>query len=355
MCGYSGTHEHMLMSHAKPVFFPLDKPCGRDYSAAQADNNSLPLPATIHSRHTMFSVSKAGFSRAGLEPPTLIGISAILMWSATIGLYRNISEIFGPVGGSALIFTVAGIVATLHGGVASFRGHSRKYLLMGGAMFLTYEIALALAVGFAQNRTQSMEVGMINYLWPSFTIALAVLVRDAKADLLLIPGILLCLIGIVWVSSGGNGISMDVLSHNIASNPAPYFLALVAAITWPVYTVSTRKMSKGRSAVPAFLLLTAAFLWGYYAVSEQPPLRFDLDGAAMVVTFGLLTTMAYSAWTYGISHGKLTLLATASYFTPLLSALLSCILLNMVPGMNFWIGAVLVTAGSLVCWHASSN
>lgn len=303
----------------------------------------------------MFGVSRASFSRAGLEPPTLIGISAILMWSATIGLYRNISEIFGAIGGSALIFTVGGIVASIHGGPSSFRRHSRKYLLLGGLMFVTYEIALALAVGFALDRTQSMEVGMINYLWPSFTIALAVLVKDAKADLLLVPGILLCLLGIVWVSSGGDGISIEMLSRNISSNPAPYCLALVAAVTWPVYTVSTRRMSSGRSAVPLFMLLTAGCLWGYYAVSDEPPLRFDADGAAMVLTFGILTTMAYSAWTYGISHGNLTLLATASYFTPLLSVLLSSLLLSMVPGMNFWIGALLVTSGSLVCWYASSH
>ncbi|MCX5568788.1 aromatic amino acid DMT transporter YddG [Kaistia nematophila] len=300
----------------------------------------------------MLGVSVAGFPRARIEPPTLIGISAVLMWSATIGLYRNISETFGAVGGSALIFTFSGIVATLYGGRAAFRGHSRLYLLVGGAMFVTYEIALALAVGLAQDRTQTVEVGMINYLWPCFTIALAVMVGQARADLLLVPGVMLSLAGVLLASSG-SGFSLHSMLDNVAGNPLPYFLALVAAITWPLYTIFTRRLSGGKSAVPPFLLMTAALLWVYYFASNQPPLHFDLRGLTMTLLFGVLTTLAYSAWTHGVSHGNLTLMATASYFTPLLSVMLSSILLNMMPGMNFWGGALLVTGGSLVCWFAS--
>lgn len=301
----------------------------------------------------MLGVSVAGFPRARIEPPTLIGISAVLMWSATVGLYRNISEIFGAVGGSALIFTFSGIVATLYGGRGAFRGHSRRYLLVGGAMFVTYEIALALAIGLAQDRSQTIEVGMINYLWPCFTIALAVWVGEARADLLLVPGVILCLAGVFLASSGGGAVSLPAMLDNIAGNPAPYLLAFVAAVTWPLYTVFTRRMSGGKSAVPPFLLLTAALLWVYYFATEQPPLHFDLRGLSMALVFGVLTTLAYSAWTYGVSHGNLTLLATASYFTPLLSVMLSSLLLDMLPGLNFWGGALLVTGGSLVCWVAS--
>lgn len=301
----------------------------------------------------MFGVAAAGFSRARIEPPTFIGMSAILMWSATIGLYRNIAEIFGPVAGSALIFTVSGIVASIHGGRKAFHGHSRRYLLLGGGMFVTYEICLALAVGLAADRSQSIEVGMINYLWPCFTVALAVIVGSARADWLLIPGIALCLFGVYWATAGGAASSGNGFIANILDNPLPYLMAFVAAVTWPVYTVSTRAMSGGRSAVAPFLLLTAILLWGLYGLSDEPALRFDLKGTLMVLTFGILTTLAYSAWTLGVTHGNLTVLATASYFTPILSLLLSSLLLDLIPAMNFWLGALLVTAGSLVCWLAS--
>jgi hypothetical protein len=32
---------------------------------------------------------------------TLIGLMAILLWSAIVGLIKNVSEGFGPVGGAA--------------------------------------------------------------------------------------------------------------------------------------------------------------------------------------------------------------------------------------------------------------
>jgi hypothetical protein len=39
-------------------------------------------------------------------------------------------------------------------------------------LFVTYEICLALALGYAATRHQAIEVGMVNYLWPSLTICL---------------------------------------------------------------------------------------------------------------------------------------------------------------------------------------
>lgn len=303
----------------------------------------------------MTEVTSASQRPRALDTPTLIGISAVLMWSGTIGLYRQVSEIFGPISGAALIFTVSGLIAVLHSGRAGFRGHSPRYLLWGGAMFVTYEIALALAVGFAQDRSQSVEVGLVNHLWPCLTIALAVTLGEAKASVVIIPGVLLCLFGVVWASAGGENFSPQRMMSNIAGNPVAYALALLAALTWPFYTIFTRRMAKGRSAVPLFLLLTALPLWLHYAISDEPALQFHLGGAVMVAVMGLLTTLAYTAWTYGVARGNLTVVASASYFSPLLSVLLSSFLLQMSLGRNFWLGALAVTLGSLLCWYAARD
>lgn len=49
----------------------------------------------------------------------------------------------------------------------------------------------------------------------------------------------------------------------------------------------------------------------------------------------------------------MTLLATASYFTPVLSAVFAALVLNTALTANFWQGVVMVTAGSLICWRAT--
>ena len=38
-----------------------------------------------------------------LSRATLIGFTAILLWSTTVGLLRSVSEAFGATGGAALI------------------------------------------------------------------------------------------------------------------------------------------------------------------------------------------------------------------------------------------------------------
>ncbi|MDI8978044.1 hypothetical protein MJN47_30105, partial [Salmonella enterica subsp. enterica serovar Lubbock] len=40
---------------------------------------------------------------------------------------------------------------------------------------LWHEICLALSLGYAATRHQAIEVGMVNYLWPSLTILFAIL------------------------------------------------------------------------------------------------------------------------------------------------------------------------------------
>ncbi|CDL08998.1 Permease of the drug/metabolite transporter (DMT) superfamily [Klebsiella pneumoniae IS43] len=57
--------------------------------------------------------------------------------------------------------------------------------------------------------------------------------------------------------------------------------------------------------------------------------------------------------TLGILHGNVSLLAAASYFTPVLSSALAAILLSATLSWSFWQGAGMVCLGSLLCWYAT--
>ena len=63
--------------------------------------------------------------------------------------------------------------------------------------------------------------------------------------------------------------------------------------------------------------------------------------------------LAYAAWNVGILHGNVSLLAAASYFTPVLSSALAAILLSATLSWPFWQGAGMVCLGSLLCWYAA--
>lgn len=285
-----------------------------------------------------------------IHKATLIGMMAVLMWSTTIGLFRSISEIFGPIGGAASIFSVAACFACLLFGLPKPRDFSRSYLCIGGALFVGYEISLALSLGFALNRDQALELGMINYLWPSLTILLAVIAGQQRGSWLLLPAICLCFAGIFQVMKGDNAWSIELFRNNILSNPLAYTMAFAAAFLWAIYSVFTRRFGSGKNAVPLFLMVTASTLWIKYALSSEPALVFNLAGVVQVLLLGVLMATAYTCWNHGIQHGNITLLAAASYFTPIFAAALACVWLGINPGIGFLYGVLMVTTGSLICW-----
>lgn len=284
---------------------------------------------------------------------TLAGLLAILLWSTSVGLLRSLTEALGPIGGAAMIYSTCTLCLVLFSGVPTLRGFSKGYLFGGGLVFVCYEIFLSLSIGFADNRVQAMEMGMINYLWPSLTLLFAVFFNQQKSSIGLWVGIALALVGIVWMMKGESPWSPVVMWHNILTNPLAYSLAFAAAISWALYCNITKRLGQGKSGNTLFFLVVSAVLWVKYAFSATPPMAFSLVTALELLFMGASTAVAYSAWNTGIQRGNMTLLATASYFTPVLSTLLAALWLRTVPDLAFWQGVVMITLGSLVCWWAT--
>lgn len=284
---------------------------------------------------------------------TLYGIVAILLWSTIVGLIRNISEYFGAVGGAALIYTTGTVFLILILGVPKLSLFPKRYLFWGAILFVTYEVCLSLALGFATDRTQAIELGMVNYLWPSFTLALAVIVNKQRFSILLIIGLLCSFSGLVWVVSGDNPLTIEGLWQNIQSNPLSYILAFSGAILWAFYSNLTRLISGGNNGIVPFFLLTSLALWGQYLFSTPVEWIINIKSITLLLITGAAIGLANAAWTIGMIRGNVTLLATLSYFTPVISTAFSSILLSTALSFSFWQGVMMVTGGSLICWLAT--
>ncbi|KGB01065.1 inner membrane protein yddG [Enterobacteriaceae bacterium ATCC 29904] len=286
---------------------------------------------------------------------TLIGLLAIVLWSTMVGLIRSVSEGLGPVGGAAMIYTLSGLLCWLIVGLPSLHRFTPGYLIAGSVLFVSYEICLALSLGYASTRHQAIEVGMVNYLWPSLTIVFAILFNGQKSSLWVVPGLLIALFGVSWVLGGEQGLHVDEIVSNILSNPLSYGLAFAGAFIWAAYCTVTRKYAKGQNGITLFVLLTALTLWMKYLLSDQPEMTFSLPIVFKLLLCGMALGVGYASWNIGILHGNVSLLATVSYFTPVLSAALAAALLSAPLSFTFWQGALLVCAGSLLCWYATRN
>ncbi|WP_226456335.1 aromatic amino acid DMT transporter YddG [Pseudomonas sp. AF03-9] len=283
---------------------------------------------------------------------TACGLVAILLWSTAAGLIRSVSELFGPLGGAALIYTLGAVLLVMFLGRPRVRSTSWFYLIVGSALFVAYELCLSLALGYASNHNQAIELGVVNYLWPCLTVLLAIVMNGQKARWLILPGTVLALFGIVWVVSG-DGLALATLVANVNSNPLSYSLALGCAVTFALYCNVTRRYAGGQNLVMLFFILAASVLWLKYALSSEVLPAFTFNGSLQLGAAGVAMAGGYALWNVGILRGNLTLLATASYSAPVLSSAFAAVWLGAHLTAQFWQGAVLVTLGSLMCWQAT--
>ncbi|MEN4166784.1 aromatic amino acid DMT transporter YddG [Serratia marcescens] len=284
---------------------------------------------------------------------TLFGLLAIVLWSSVVGLIRSVSEGLGPIGGAAMIYSVSAVFLLVALGVPKWRSFPRPYLIVGSLLFVSYEICLSLSLGYANTRLQAIEVGMINYLWPCFTVLMALAINGQKAKWWLLPGLLLSLFGIGWIMSGEGGWSPAQMLANVRSNPLSYALAFSGAVIWALYCNLTKKIAQGSNGVVLFIVLTALALWLKYVFSAESGMQFSVGVTVTLLCAGVAMGAGYAAWNVGILHGNMTLLATVSYFTPVLSAVFAALVLHTSLTASFWQGVAMVTLGSLICWRAT--
>ncbi|MEN7527478.1 aromatic amino acid DMT transporter YddG [Cupriavidus sp. DL-D2] len=284
---------------------------------------------------------------------TLIGLLAVLLWSSIVGLIRGVSESFGATGGAALMYSVASVLLWISVGPVRIKALPRAYLFWGSLLFVSYELCLSLSIGYANTGRQAIEVSMVNYLWPTFTMMAAILFNRQRANWLIVPGFLVAILGVTLVLGGDQGLDAASLAANVRDNPLSYGLAFTGAVIWAGYCTVTARIAQGKNGVTLFFILTALTLWAKYLFTGGEAMSFTFGGVVYLALAACAMGFGYAAWNVGILHGNVAVLAGASYFIPVLSAALATTLLHAPLSFAFWKGAAMVVAGSILCWLAT--
>ncbi|MOA10527.1 Methyl viologen resistance protein YddG [compost metagenome] len=185
-----------------------------------------------------------------------------------------------------MIYTVAAVLLLFTVGFPRIREFPRRYLLWGSLLFVAYELCLALSIGYAHSSRQAIEVGMVNYLWPAFTILSAIVFNRQKSNLLIVPGFLIAILGICWVLGGEQGLDFSGMAANLQDNPLSYGLAFAGAMIWAAYCTVTPRIAGGKNGVTLFFMLTALALWAKYLAT---------GGGAMDFSYQSLSYLAMAA------------------------------------------------------------
>ena len=287
---------------------------------------------------------------------TALGALAILFWGSTIAFSRGLTEELGTLTAAASIYVLGGALAC----ASTFSSRARRaglaalpraYWLACGSLFVIYTVCFYLAIGLARGRQQVVEVGLINYLWPTLTLALSVPILGARARWTIVPGVAVACAGVVLATFATGPIDLAALAANAASNRLVYALAFVAAVAWGFYNNLARRLASDvpGNGVAAFILVSGLVLAGLRALHPEPS-RFGTGLALQLAYMALFPTfLAYDLWDTAMRRGHIVLLASLSYLTPLLSTLISCGWLGLPFGPRLVAACALVIAGAWTC------
>ena len=287
---------------------------------------------------------------------TIYGILAILFWGTTIAFSRSLTEQLGPLTAASCIYVLSGIWGCIYlfsepGGIKKTFKLPILYLIGCGILFIFYMVCLYLAVGLAFSREQVIEVSIINYLWPGLTLIFSLPILHKKGKVFLIPGIVIAFAGFYLATVQSGMFSWEVFKGNFQVSYLPYLLAFMAAITWALYSNLVRRWAGHTEggAVPLFLLITGLVLTTIrFMFPEEsywtPRVIVELIYMSVFPTF-----LAYIFWDRAMRKGNIILVASLSYFTPLLSIIISSLYLRVVIKSTLWIACGLVIAGAIIC------
>ena len=292
---------------------------------------------------------------------TTYGLIAIFLWSTSVALSRSISEQLGAFTTATTVCFSSGILCFI---MALFKGNpikkikklSWKYLLICGIFFVLYFVSFFPAIELANDRKQVLEVALINYLWPIFTILFSLIFLKKKSNWLLIPAIALAIVGVFLVITQNEQISLDGIINNLSNNPIAYALGLLAAISWGLYSVMTRYLSTNNEGGGVYLFfLVSALLLFIIRLFIPEESNWNLGVIGEIFALSLTVAISYNCWDASMRKGNVVFLASCSYLIPFLSTLITSIYLHITAGISLWIGCALIIIGAYLSCKAISD
>ena len=289
--------------------------------------------------------------------PTVAGILAVLFWSTTVAVARDIVERLGPLTASAALYLAGGALSCLPllirpERIGRILRLPRAYLFGCGGLVVLYVLCFFLALGLAADRAQVVEIGLINYLWPALTLLLAMPILGARARIGLVPGVLIAFAGIGLVAAAQSTVlSWPGFLADLRSNAAPYLLALAAAAAWALYSNLSRRWAAdaGGGAMNLFMLASGLVLLLARCFFHEHP-RWTPDIAVKMALYVIFPVgLAYPFWDIAMRRGRMVFVASFSYLLPLFSTVISSLYLHVPLTRALWLGCALVIAGAVIC------
>ena len=278
----------------------------------------------------------------------LVAIIVVLIWGGTF-VNSKILILHGLLPSEIFMvrFLLAYIAIWIFSPRRLFADNWRDELLMvllrftGGSLYFVSE-NMAVGISYVNN------VSFIVCTAPLLTTVLAIaLLRNVRATWTLVGGSLLALAGVAIVIFNGRFV--------LRLNPLGDLLALTAAVSWAVYSLLMRGVSRRYGAV---FLTRKVFFYGlltmlpFFAVC---PWQFPLSGFLQPVVWGNLLFLGFVAsflcfflWSWVIQRIGALKSSNYIYLNPITTVIVSAIFLNEPMTWIAYVGSAMILAGVFI-------
>lgn len=274
---------------------------------------------------------------------TLIGFSAILMWSL-LALLTTASGTVPPFQLTAMTFTIGSLLGAVSW---LWRPNALKSLKQPWPVW-TLGICGLFGYHFlyftALRNAPAVEASLIAYLWPLLIVTGSALMPGERLRWYHIAGTLLGLAGTVLIITKGGGFSFD------ARYSFGYLMAALCALTWAGYSLLSRRFSAvPTDTVTGFCIGTALLSLLCHIVLEETTWPQSSAQWAAIAALGLLPVgAAFYAWDFGVKRGNIQALGAASYAAPLLSTFILILFGMAQASLQIIAACLLITCGALL-------
>jgi drug/metabolite transporter (DMT)-like permease len=274
---------------------------------------------------------------------TLIGFSAVLMWSF-LSVLTVASGTMPPFQLAAVTFAIGGGIGAASflfrpGAAAALRQRWQVWALGVGGLF-GYHALYFMALRWAP----PAEAQLLNYFWPLLIVLFSALLPNERLRLHHIVGVLIALAGTIVLFSGRNW--QDVQAAYFPG----YAAAFVAAFVWAAFSVLSRRFETvPTDTVVGFCLATALLAALCHLAFETTVWPASLGQWLAIAVLGVAPVgLAFYAWDIGVKRGDIRVLGTGSYAAPILSTAY-LVLAGYAPAtLALGIAAILIAIGGLV-------
>lgn len=259
----------------------------------------------------------------------------LLMWGSLAAtsklLLKNLDNcqvLFYIYGFAVLIYSVFLLGKNKMGELRTWKGKDVVLLLLCGLFAFLYDFLYVRALEILP----AIEASMLNYLFPVFIVLFAIPINQEKLNIFKVVSIGFGFTGTVLLLSKGNfaNISFTSIKGDL--------LAILAAVSWGLFTNLTKKNNKDIVLSNIFITITAFILSisSLLAFSRfKVPEPADFSGLIWLSISNII--LGFFIYIRALKYSSASLVASFTYFTPIVTVLFIILMVGeRLTMIDFW-------------------